>query len=404
MFLKPYNYNIPSSEEPVYEAARKHLLLRLLDGDTSFSCKEPDDILCLSGKLYMVLVFRLDDFYILKEKYTNGEIYSMKHTLLSEISGRMGKSLFCAGLETGTDLAILLINGNEFQTGHIRAECAQTIHFMEDTFGVKLTAALGSLVNNPVHIRESYLHARATSEYRLIMGQQRVIAYNDISDREERSLEYPYDKEQTLLRCVRQADNKGALQYLTEFIHEIQQGNAPEISLILFQLAMSLKRLSKQLNPEMNDDVLTMHEINAALNQLDTLEQKKIILKQMICAQIFAKDQIDKQKNEQIVQDVTDYIHIHYKNPDFTIDMLAEHINYSASYMRKLFHDIYGYSPTDYLFDYRLNEAKRLLRETDQTAKEIAEYVGYLNTKYFYSVFKKNTGMTTYEYREQFHG
>ena len=54
----------------------------------------------------------------------------------------------------------------------------------------------------------------------------------------------------------------------------------------------------------------------------------------------------------------------------------------------------------DYLVNYRIEMAKELFRDTSYTAKEVAEKVGYANAKYFYSLFKKQTGQSTYEYKQ----
>ena len=48
-----------------------------------------------------------------------------------------------------------------------------------------------------------------------------------------------------------------------------------------------------------------------------------------------------------------------------------------------------------------MEEACRLLRETDLTAREISEMVGYKESRYFYNVFKRYTGLTAFEYRTQ---
>ena len=43
--------------------------------------------------------------------------------------------------------------------------------------------------------------------------------------------------------------------------------------------------------------------------------------------------------------------------------------------------------------------ACRLLETTDLSAREIGERVGFVESRYFYQVFKKYTGKTAFEYR-----
>ena len=88
-----------------------------------------------------------------------------------------------------------------------------------------------------------------------------------------------------------------------------------------------------------------------------------------------------------------------YQNPTFSILDLEEHMHYSGNHIRNLFKEAYQCTPMEYLLQLRIRKAKELLATTDMKAVTIAEQVGYENSKYFYSLFKKHTGMTTYEYR-----
>jgi len=52
-----------------------------------------------------------------------------------------------------------------------------------------------------------------------------------------------------------------------------------------------------------------------------------------------------------------------------------------------------------YVTEVRIQKAQDLLKGTDMTAAEIADAVGYADPNYFSSVFKRNCGMTTKEFR-----
>ncbi|WP_373426062.1 helix-turn-helix domain-containing protein [Paenibacillus radicibacter] len=53
---------------------------------------------------------------------------------------------------------------------------------------------------------------------------------------------------------------------------------------------------------------------------------------------------------------------------------------------------------TSYLNEYRIEKAKELLRGSQLSAKEVAIQVGYVNTDYFYKIFKKTTGIYPSEF------
>ena len=54
----------------------------------------------------------------------------------------------------------------------------------------------------------------------------------------------------------------------------------------------------------------------------------------------------------------------------------------------------------DYLFEKRMKEAEKLLRETDLHIYQIAEKVGFSDYNYFTKIFKKFVGCTPSQYRK----
>lgn len=86
-----------------------------------------------------------------------------------------------------------------------------------------------------------------------------------------------------------------------------------------------------------------------------------------------------------------------FKNVD--PEELAMRLNISYSWFRKVFKDYTGYAPAKYLQELKLRKAKHLLVSTSQSVKEISFLLGYQSTEYFFSLFKKHTGLTPLEYR-----
>lgn len=89
----------------------------------------------------------------------------------------------------------------------------------------------------------------------------------------------------------------------------------------------------------------------------------------------------------------------YYKN--IVVKDLAKKYNVNYSYLSSLFKKEVGESIVSYLTNKRLNNAKELLENTSSDVSSIAEIVGYMDIQYFYKIFKKNTGLTPSEYRNQ---
>ena len=60
-----------------------------------------------------------------------------------------------------------------------------------------------------------------------------------------------------------------------------------------------------------------------------------------------------------------------------------------------------GVSLKDYINDYRIQQAKLLLKQSDKQVGEVAADVGFSNLSYFSTLFKKSTGLTPVEYRRR---
>lgn len=104
--------------------------------------------------------------------------------------------------------------------------------------------------------------------------------------------------------------------------------------------------------------------------------------------------------NRSAIAAATDeYIRANYARAGFTIDEIADSIGLSVGYLRQVFKLERGLPINDYIITCRINNACELLASTEMTAKDISELVGYLDSRYFYTLFKKRVGMTTEEYR-----
>ena len=59
-----------------------------------------------------------------------------------------------------------------------------------------------------------------------------------------------------------------------------------------------------------------------------------------------------------------------------------------------------GQSVADYLHAQKMQEAKYLLRSTDYTLADIAEFLNYASQSYFTKIFRQFTGQTPQQYRD----
>lgn len=82
------------------------------------------------------------------------------------------------------------------------------------------------------------------------------------------------------------------------------------------------------------------------------------------------------------------------------LEALAEQLNISYSWFRKIFRDYTGHPPAKYFMLVKLRYAQSLLANTQESIKEIAFSLGFKSTEHFYTTFKRVTGYTPNVYRK----
>ena len=94
-----------------------------------------------------------------------------------------------------------------------------------------------------------------------------------------------------------------------------------------------------------------------------------------------------------------DYIEMHPEQKIRAKD-LADMIGYSEYYLSRRFKEATGKSLSDYVNEVKIARAGILLKDTELSAQEISEDLGFSSRNYFTKVFKDITGVTPTAYRE----
>ncbi|MCH1627497.1 helix-turn-helix domain-containing protein [Ferdinandcohnia quinoae] len=106
-----------------------------------------------------------------------------------------------------------------------------------------------------------------------------------------------------------------------------------------------------------------------------------------------------EEKNSSIIPKAIAFIQENYAK-DFSIGELAERLRIERRRFSELFEQHIGLSPIQYLTEYRIHNARELLRLGHYSIAEVAEMTGYQDSFYFSRVFKKHVGMSPSKYRK----
>jgi len=94
---------------------------------------------------------------------------------------------------------------------------------------------------------------------------------------------------------------------------------------------------------------------------------------------------------------IIDFIHENYNKP-INNEMISQQFNFHPVYLNRLMVKYTNFSLHQYLLNYRIRQALKLMNTTNKTISEIAFEVGFNNPNYFSAAFKKIIGLSPKKY------
>ena len=96
---------------------------------------------------------------------------------------------------------------------------------------------------------------------------------------------------------------------------------------------------------------------------------------------------------------IINYIDSHYRDNDLSLELLAEKVDISVSYISAILKKEKNTTFVKYLTTLRMEKAKELLKNPNNKIVDIAESIGFSEPYYFSHSFKKYQGVSPKEYR-----
>ena len=100
------------------------------------------------------------------------------------------------------------------------------------------------------------------------------------------------------------------------------------------------------------------------------------------------------------IERAIEYIHQQYAQA-ITVDQMAQVSRMSKYHFIRVFRELTGDTPYNYLTLYRIGQSKRLLTDTSMSIQKIAQAVGFSNSKNYIACFRKHTLTTPNHFRER---
>lgn len=272
---------------------------------------------------------------------------------------------------------------------------------VEKYLNVTITIGVGSACQDLSTLHKSYTSALAALDYTIMLGNNKIIYIEDIEPSTSRGLKLDETDERALLMAIKLGsldDIKNAIDTL------VNRMDGMQVYLKDYQLYL-IDILSVILNfvtsMELNWDLVWDKKDNFLLeiNKLNTKEKINQWLFE-ICMKI-SKELVQTRNHNKndLIEKAKQYIQYNYGDEDLNAEKLCQILHISTNYFSALFKKETGLTFTTYLTQIRIDQAKKLLRNTGLKTFDIGNQVGYSQGHYFSYLFKKSTGVSPTEYR-----
>jgi AraC-like DNA-binding protein len=102
--------------------------------------------------------------------------------------------------------------------------------------------------------------------------------------------------------------------------------------------------------------------------------------------------------NDGTLNKIIEYVRIN-TNKNITVSDIAKNFGFSRSYLSHKFKKAFGIELKAFIMQCKLEEAKFLLKYSNKSISEISSYLCFSNQSHFQRAFKKQYGITPYNYR-----
>ncbi|MCL6457410.1 MAG: AraC family transcriptional regulator [Gorillibacterium sp.] len=166
--------------------------------------------------------------------------------------------------------------------------------------------------------------------------------------------------------------------------------------------ALRLPQYINLLQPAKMEDTLNQIIQLTPTAHLSAIQFKQQILFQDVVQQLVASREADRSSLATLcAEQAAAYLRSHYQH-EITAKALGESLSFHPVYIARCMQREYGYSPTEYLLHYRIEQSKLLLMQTSYSIARIAEEVGFNQAPYFSSSFLRVEGISPRKYRQRF--
>lgn len=247
-------------------------------------------------------------------------------------------------------------------------------------------------------LHHGYEQALLAMKYRFYQDQSQPIYFSSITEYAS-DAEYPGHMEDELLHLLTSDPiTECTTRQAVEGFYEALTRNGPlPVNKVVDATLQLLVSLQLRVKSALGQPHLCSTPDITALMQLHTLEELKDAVYEAIKGMggaSYTSDCLNRnliKKAVTLMEEEYDRVSLHY---------VADKVFITPAYLSSLFKSKMGITFIEHLTRIRISNAKKLLKQTHLKNYEVAERVGYQDSRYFSQIFKKKVGLSPSEFRD----
>lgn len=252
-------------------------------------------------------------------------------------------------------------------------------------------------------LRDAYRAALAATDARLLQGEGRVYPPDALPMPGSASDPHAGDAEMArAIAAVREMNREAFDRALRELLEKAARMPHETAVLLLSRLHADMSGVLDALNAGSGAGDRSESDVIAAWHEIEAMTSPRQLSDwfgaafERVRAQLATANRIAA---KDLVDEAIRWIDQNYGDSQISGSSLARRLSISPQTFSKVFSERTGSAFPEYLNRVRLEKARALLLESDLSALEIGEKVGYANRSYFSTLFKKAYGVSPVKYR-----
>lgn len=271
------------------------------------------------------------------------------------------------------------------------------VSYARESLGMVLNIGVSGEHNDPGELSNAYSETLLTLKYKTYVNDPEPVVHFDAINN---NVKLPsgdamnLSRQNKLINCLESGEYAAAKAVLEDILSmDLSYVQSVQVMKIrAFALINILLNAIDYTRQQITSDILEELVPVESLLNAKSFDEFSNEIQNIFNLLIEKLKRADKEKEPDYIAKAERYVHAHYSDPNLSVSAIANQMRVSVSYLSRNYKRYRGHGLLDFIQQKRIKASKELLGK--MSIAEVANKVGYLNSKTFIRVYKKYEGIT----------